>query len=303
MKNMHVNLVNTLTFILHHPLVMGARWRTLWRWMAWQISSFLLKVPVIVPWVNGSRLIIKKGMAGATGNYYCGLHEFADMGFLLHYLGAGDLFLDLGANVGSYTVLAAGVSKARVVSVEPIPSTFRLLADNIRVNAIEDLVQSKNVGLGDETGELRFSSDMDAENHVLGSVDQDHAAGVLVPVVRLDDLVSGLAPAMIKLDVEGYESAVLFGGERTFGMSSLRVVLIEINGAGARYGYKDEDIRHKFRAWGFEACQYDPLTRLLCNVEDEVASQSGNTLYVRGVADVQKKLKLAKPFQVMGRSI
>jgi len=301
---MLINLFNTLAFILRHPLVIGARWAALKRWLAWQISSYLLKVPVIVPWVSGSRLLIKRGMTGATGNYYCGLHEFADMGFLLHYLDAGDLFLDLGANVGSYTVLAAGVSRARVLSIEPIPGTFGLLADNIRVNAIESLVQAQNVGLSDETGELRFSTDLDAENHVLESADQDYGAGIVVPVKRLDDLVCGMIPpAMIKLDVEGYESAVLLGGERTFAMPSLQAVLIELNGAGARYGYKDEDIRRNMRSWGFEACKYDPLTRLLCIMKDGVASQSGNTLYVRGLANIQQKLKMAKPFQILGHSI
>lgn len=273
------------------------------RWFAWHVSSYLLKAPVIVPWVNGSRLIIKKGMTGATGNYYCGLHEFADMGFLLHYLKAGNLFLDLGANVGSYTVLAASVSRANVISVEPIPRTFEQLTDNVRVNAIESLVDAKNVGLGDEYGMLRFSSDRDTENYVLDPAEVARVAGIVVPVVRLDDLVSGQAPSMIKLDVEGYESAVLLGGQVTFTMPSLQAVLIEVNGAGARYGYKDEDIRRKLRSWGFEACRYDPLTRLLCIVDDGIASLSGNTLYVRGVSTVQRKLKAAKPFQVLGRSI
>ena len=45
-------------------------------------------------------------MHGVTGNVYCGLHDFAEMSFMLHLLRAGDLFADIGANVGSYTVLA-----------------------------------------------------------------------------------------------------------------------------------------------------------------------------------------------------
>jgi hypothetical protein len=47
------------------------------------------------------------GMTGATGNLYVGLHEFEEMAFLLHFLRPGDLFADVGANVGSYTILAA----------------------------------------------------------------------------------------------------------------------------------------------------------------------------------------------------
>ena len=44
-------------------------------------------------WIKGSKLIVRNGMTGATGNIYCGLHEFADMGFVLHLLRPGDLAL------------------------------------------------------------------------------------------------------------------------------------------------------------------------------------------------------------------
>jgi hypothetical protein len=49
------------------------------------------------------------GMTGATQNIYVGLQEFVDIMLTLHFLRKGDLFLDMGANVGSYTILASGV--------------------------------------------------------------------------------------------------------------------------------------------------------------------------------------------------
>jgi len=48
--------------------------------------------------VNGSKFLVKTGETGLTGNIYTGLHEFPDMGFLLHFLRAEDLFVDIGAN-------------------------------------------------------------------------------------------------------------------------------------------------------------------------------------------------------------
>ena len=53
-------------------------------------------------------------MIGATGNLFCGLHEIEDMGFVLHFLRSDDIFLDVGVNVGTYTVLAAGVAGSSV---------------------------------------------------------------------------------------------------------------------------------------------------------------------------------------------
>ncbi len=72
-------------------------------------------------------------MSGATGNLGVGLHEFVDMAFVVHFLREGDLFLDIGANVGSFTVLAAGVARARSFAFEPIADTARDLRRNIAV--------------------------------------------------------------------------------------------------------------------------------------------------------------------------
>src|SRR5208337_4657605 len=73
-----------------------------YRYGWWQAASRLQET-IEYEWVSGSKLLVKNGMTGATGNIYCGLHEFADLAFLLHLLRPGDLFVDVGANIGSYT--------------------------------------------------------------------------------------------------------------------------------------------------------------------------------------------------------
>jgi hypothetical protein len=88
---------------------------------------------IIVPYVLETKLLIKRGMHGATGAIYTGLQEFEDMAFLLHFLKPEDTFIDIGANIGSYSILAGGVSKANVICVEPIPQTFKSLLLNIQI--------------------------------------------------------------------------------------------------------------------------------------------------------------------------
>jgi hypothetical protein len=65
-------------------------------------------------------------MTEATSNWYCGLHEYRNMAFVLYALREHEHFLDIGANIGIYTILAAGGVGCRVTSVEPIPTTFNL---------------------------------------------------------------------------------------------------------------------------------------------------------------------------------
>jgi len=62
--------------------------------------------PIALPFVGGSVLLAIRGMTGASGNWYCGLAEFEDMALVLHALRPGELFVDIGANVGAYSVLA-----------------------------------------------------------------------------------------------------------------------------------------------------------------------------------------------------
>jgi hypothetical protein len=98
----------TLRFLVNHPLTRDERGQALLRFLRWQVGSRVLREPVAMPYVEDNRLLVESGMAGATGNVYAGLHEFEDMAFVLHALRSSSWFLDIGANVGSYTVLAGG---------------------------------------------------------------------------------------------------------------------------------------------------------------------------------------------------
>ena len=111
---MVASLFNLALFISRHSLTRGHQLAAWLRFIRWQIGSRLLKHPLIIPWVGQTKLIIERGMVGATGNLYCGLHEIEDMEFVLHFLRSDDIFLDIGANVGTYTVLAAGVAGSSV---------------------------------------------------------------------------------------------------------------------------------------------------------------------------------------------
>jgi hypothetical protein len=117
--------------IFEHPLNRGRPISTAARVIAWQVRSRLRKV-VPVDFANGAQLLVTRRMYGATGNVYCGLHEFEEMAFLLHFLRPGDTFADVGANIGSFSVLAGSVG-ARAVAFEP-GERFEDLQRNARHN-------------------------------------------------------------------------------------------------------------------------------------------------------------------------
>jgi hypothetical protein len=87
-------LLNLLRFITSHPLNKDNKLRATVRFARWQISSRLTGARVVYEWINSSKFYVSHGETGLTQNIYTGLHEFADMAFLLHLLRSTDLFID-----------------------------------------------------------------------------------------------------------------------------------------------------------------------------------------------------------------
>jgi FkbM family methyltransferase len=229
-------------------------------------------------------------MTGATGNIYAGLHEFSDVMFLLHFLREGDLFLDIGANVGAYTVLASGVCKASTSAFEPDPDTLLALRRNVSLNGLEDLVVLNAFALGHCEDELRFTVGLDTANRVApagqGNVRMIHQ--------QMLDAVMGdtTTPVMIKIDVEGYEENVLLGAQAVLARDHLQAIELETVTPIIA------EILHRNR---FARAYYDPFSRLLSRQPIDVPS--ANYLYVRDFGFVGNRLAVANKIRVFDYAI
>ncbi|WP_077381240.1 FkbM family methyltransferase [Mesorhizobium prunaredense] len=270
--------------------------------MRWQIGARLLGQPVIMPFANGARFIAEPGAVGLTGNIYCGLHEFHDMAFLLHFLRSGDVFYDVGANVGSYTLLASAAAGAKTICFEPIPSTFAKLIANVRVNNAEGLVNAQNIGVGNRDETKYFTSNLDTVNRVALDTDSSDAGRLEVKVRTLDSFSATTPPTLIKIDVEGFETEVLDGARQTLSHPELRGMIVELNEGGKTFGHDNADIEAFIRERGFAPYSYDPFTRKLtpyieARAQDAVAD---NKLFLRDVNFVSERVSQAAAISVVG---
>lgn len=294
-----MSLLDTLKFITNHPLNRKQKLRSIIRFIKWQIGSRLVSGSIVHDWINGSKFLVKTGDKGLTGNIYTGLHEFSDMGFLLHFLRSDDLFIDIGANVGSYAILACSAVGARGVAFEPVPSTYKKLVENMRLNHAEARIHCVNKGVGSQLGSIAFSCDSDTTNHVLAT--GEHCANqVDVDVIPLDAALAELEPSLIKIDVEGYETLVLQGAQQTLAKPSLQALIIELNGSGRRYGFDESKILDLLSKHGFSTYSYDPLSRKLIDLHGKNPA-SGNTLFIRDKPFVENRLRLAAPLSLLGQ--
>lgn len=295
-----MSLLNTLSHLVSHPLNKSNKLSAIIRFLKWQVGSRLVPGEVIYKWINDSRIVSRTGETGVTGNIYCGLHEFPDMAFLLHVLRKNDLFVDIGANVGSYTILAASAIGASGYCFEPVPSTYSSLMTNIRLNDLEKRVTSLNVALGNSKGEIYFSSDQNCMNHVIAE-NEIATNKITVNISTLDEEVKTI-PFLIKIDVEGYEIPALEGAKNILSNEGLCAVIMELNGAGNRYGYDESKILSMMTELGFKSYSYSPFERKLTSLEGKNRSQ-GNTIFIRNLERVSERIKSAPKIEVHGVSI
>ncbi len=293
-------LLKIIRFINNHPLTKDKKRTALLSFVRWQFISRLFPFPFIYPFVEDTKLIIKKGMTGATGNVYVGLHDFEDMSFLLHFLRDRDVFGDIGANIGTYTILASGVVKAKTIAAEPVPGTFKHLLNNIKINDAEDLVSAINMGLGAVEGDVTFTKNHDTVNHVVEENTYSQDETIQVHIVTLDQLFLNNHPALLKIDVEGFELNVLKGGSNILKSYDVKAIIIELNGSGNRYHTNDAEVHNLLLSHGFLPYLYHPFKRQLENITQFAGRV--NTIYIRDRSFVENRVVNSRSYSLLGKN-
>lgn len=283
------SVLQTVRHILNHPLNADRPYAALKRWLAWQLAGRLMPGTVLVPFIDDAVLTMRHGDRGITINHYCGLGELAEMGFVLHFLRPGELFLDVGANLGVYAVLASRVVGARTIAFEPAPDTFCRLRANIDANGLGGLVDPRCLAVSSKPGSLWFSTGAGPMNAVVA--DDYPGPRTHVACARLDDALDRDQPIMMKMDVEGHERAALAGAARLLASPSLQAMIVEIGRGVERDSAPVRDTVAQVESAGFVSVDYDARSRTLSHRAD--ADRSGNFIFVRDVAAATARVRAA----------
>lgn len=159
--------------------------------------------------------------------------ELAERDLVTRLLIQGDSFVDIGAHVGLYTVLAAhrvGVT-GEVVAAEPHPESFAVLQQNVERHALRRIARPLQVAVSDENGfaELNLPQRSKAAWSSLGEPWALSERSVTVETVTVDSFLRGTRPFLIKIDVEGWERRVFAGGVRMFSSPDAPHLLVEVS--------------------------------------------------------------------------
>ena len=142
------------------------------------------------------------------------LWEEKEYAFVEQHLGQGDAFLDVGVNVGAYTLRAARRvgPHGKVYGFEARPDTAKMVRRSIADNGMSDWVEVENKAVGASSGEA-FIHMTETTNHGASYVREAQASGldVAVEMVTLDEYRFDRRVTVMKMDVEGFEGRVLQG--------------------------------------------------------------------------------------------
>jgi FkbM family methyltransferase len=147
--------------------------------------------------------------------YQRGVYELGTVSVLQQFLNKGDVFVDVGANIGFLSLVGCSTveSAGKVYAFEPVPNTFNILKINKELNGFNQLVLNQ-FALGNETKTVEIFNEK--ENRGGASIlNHINSEGIKIDVKRLDELNIKEKINTIKIDVEGFEFEVLKGAEKT----------------------------------------------------------------------------------------
>jgi FkbM family methyltransferase len=182
-------------------------------------------------------------------------YEKTDSDMIVRLVRDGDRVLDIGANIGWYSItLAKRFPKADIHAFEPIPRTYASLARNVALNGVKN-VTLHNFGFSNKTEELTFyyypSGSVNASSAKLADV--EGLQEVRARVVLLDDFIGGGQKTVdfIKCDVEGAELLVFQGATETLRGNRPIVFSEMLRKWSAKFNYHPNDIIGLFRDLGY----------------------------------------------------
>ncbi|MGH8120055.1 MAG: FkbM family methyltransferase, partial [Gammaproteobacteria bacterium] len=200
---------------------------------------------------------------------YCKGHEYNERQFLSLFLKPGDVFIDVGANSGLYTLLASSIvgDEGKVYAFEPSPLPFVRLEENARLHGGKN-IECLNAALSDRERKMKLNISSDGRSAWDSFVSEGQAGQTgttEVMTTTLDKFVSDKnlmdKITMMKIDVEGWETHVLSGGIKSLAGPEAPMLQIEFTDHVAMpAGMNCRKLYTQVSELGYQLCLYDMKT-------------------------------------------
>jgi FkbM family methyltransferase len=212
----------------NHPSNSGRRVQALTRAVGWQVRKRFSARHRDLPYFGYRLRCYADSNSASNVVYFTERYDPTEMGFMIAYLRPGDGFIDAGANIGTYALLAASLvgPNGRIDAFEPHPVAAARCRENVELNRITT-IEVHEAAVAGCAGQAEFLCTWDVSNRIKTSADQPQATQV-VRTVRLDEILAGRSYALGKLDVEGFETKALSGSTSRLAAADPPVWQVEV---------------------------------------------------------------------------
>jgi FkbM family methyltransferase len=224
--------------------------------------------------------------------------EQREIAFIKNYLQKGDVFFDVGANIGLFSLTASRIVgiEGQIHAFEPTPETYSRLISNIELNNFTN-IKANNIGLSNVNGVADFnvSNDgYDAWNSIVKLNILQNSEVIKISIETLDSYIerNGIKNIdLIKLDVEGWEKFVLEGCKKILSCNKPPVFLIEFTEENAfTAGYYCGEVYDFMKSFGFEWYKYDIINNDLKKENRKLHYVNENLIAIKDLFDCSRRI-------------
>jgi FkbM family methyltransferase len=216
-------------------------------------------------------------------------HYDEDLVFYKLFLKPGDVFVDVGANIGLVSLIAGKIvgQKGLVISIEGFPTTYSHLEENIALNRCLN-IKSYNCAIGLEETYLSFFRNIfdDSRNCI------SETGNVQIPVSRLDTVINFLDHIdLLKIDVEGYEKFVILGATEV--LERVNTIYFESwQRLQSMYNYTLDEIIMVLKKFGFIVYRFRDNKSIQIIKKGYTSTTLDNLIATRNSRDLLNRTKL-----------
>lgn len=225
--------------------------------------------------------------------------EKAEIAFLKRFLKAGDTFIDIGSNIGFFSLYASQIvgNSGKIYAFEPTPTTYERLLENISLNSFSN-IEALNLALSNKVGEAIFNisnNGHDAWNSFAEINQIKLQDKIKVKVEKLDTFIENFKLgqiALIKLDVEGWEKYVLEGANSLLIRDDAPTFLIEFTEDNAfAAGYYCGELFDYMKLYGYNWYSYNMDLNKIDLVEKKLHYPYENLIATKNVNTCTSRIR------------
>jgi len=189
--------------------------------------------------------------------------DWDEFKFIENYLDQSDIVVDVGANIGVYTLWMSRCisSKGKIIAFEPDPRNFERVKSQTNLNEINDRVILEDIALSNKQEKVNFAQGKDDQNYISKYEDGSTEEKIVVSATNLDSYARNRdinKVDFLKIDVEGGDLLVLKGARKMLSENSVDVIQFEVNEKVENFGIEISEIFSFLEMYNYDVFSYNP---------------------------------------------